>query len=129
VEVGAIFGADVFQALFAALGVWIHTAIGTRSMLLAAAAVAQAVVAIPLAHFFYCSVFQARPGQHASGTSCIPRGSSGPAWASGACIGAAWQGRARALPRPVLQFHSVVLMRGWGLGPSVAAGRGWGRPA
>ena len=55
-----IFGGDVFQALFAAMGVWIHTSIGTRSMLLAAAAVAQAVVAVPLAHLFYCSVFQAR---------------------------------------------------------------------
>jgi len=72
VEVGAIFGADVFQAIFAAMGVWIHTAIGTRSMLLAAAAVAQAVIANPLAHLFYCSVFQARPGERAGGNGGVP---------------------------------------------------------
>lgn len=60
VEVGAIFGADVFQAIFAAMGVWIHTAIGTRSMLLAAMAVVQAVLAVPVAHFFYRLIFQVR---------------------------------------------------------------------
>lgn len=59
-EVAAIFGTDVFQAFFAGIGVWIHVAIGTRSMLLAAMVVVQAVVAIPFAHLFYRLIFQAR---------------------------------------------------------------------
>ena len=66
-EVAAIFGTDVFQALFAGVGVWIHVAIGTRSMLLAAMVVVQAVVAIPFAHLFYRLIFQARGRAKRSG--------------------------------------------------------------
>ena len=66
-EVAAIFGTDVFQALFAGMGMWIHVAIGTRSMLLAAMVVVQAVVAIPFAHLFYRLIFQARGRAKCSG--------------------------------------------------------------
>ncbi|KAK9839811.1 hypothetical protein WJX81_003463 [Elliptochloris bilobata] len=58
VEVAAIFGGDIFQAIFAGMGMWIHVAIGTRSMLLAAMVVVQAVVAVPVAHLFYRLIFQ-----------------------------------------------------------------------
>jgi hypothetical protein len=59
-EYAADMQLDLVQALLAVCGVWVLIALGSKSLLLASAAVTIMVVCLPVAYFFYRLVFQVR---------------------------------------------------------------------